>query len=157
MELGPQEQSEFKRLLASRRFSEFFSDEVKLGANGLLLQYLGESGSVTVGNGISTGSSTSFVGVSSGGLTLPLFSAQYILPIEAFSMMVFRARDCLSKSGVKSASCVNRIVRRLQRVGMSETDASRILIRFISITSSILKVFVAFHFSRYSFRLIFMK
>jgi hypothetical protein len=47
-------------------------DAAKLGANGLLLQTLGESGSVTVGNGYTTGtrtsSNTSFVGVSGGGL-----------------------------------------------------------------------------------------
>jgi hypothetical protein len=47
-------------------------DAAKLGANGLLLQSLGESGSMTVGNAYTTGSSTSsttsFVGVSEGGL-----------------------------------------------------------------------------------------
>lgn len=43
-------------------------DAARLGANGLLLQTLGESGSVMVGNAMSSGSSTSFVGVSGGGL-----------------------------------------------------------------------------------------
>src|SRR5690349_1193662 len=43
-------------------------DAAKLGANGLLLQNLGESGGVVVGNRVTTSSSTSFVGVAGGGL-----------------------------------------------------------------------------------------
>ena len=43
-------------------------DAAKLGANGLLLQSLGESGGVIVGSGTTAGSSTSFVGASGGGL-----------------------------------------------------------------------------------------
>jgi hypothetical protein len=43
-------------------------DAASLGANGLLLQTLGENGSVIVANGVSSGSNTSFVGVSAGGL-----------------------------------------------------------------------------------------
>jgi hypothetical protein len=45
-------------------------DAANLGANGLLLQSLGESGSVTVGSAYTTGtaSNTSFVGTSGGGL-----------------------------------------------------------------------------------------
>lgn len=43
-------------------------DAAKLGANGLLLHSLGDSGGVTVGNAVVNGSSASFVGVSGGGL-----------------------------------------------------------------------------------------
>jgi hypothetical protein len=43
-------------------------DAAKLGANGLLLQGLGESGGVTVGEAVTSGANTSFVGVSGGGL-----------------------------------------------------------------------------------------
>ena len=43
-------------------------DAAKLGANGLLLQGLGETGGVMVGTGTTSGSSTTFVGTSGGGL-----------------------------------------------------------------------------------------
>lgn len=42
-------------------------EAAELGANGLLFQSLGDGGSVMVGNGMSTGSSSTFVGASSSG------------------------------------------------------------------------------------------
>jgi hypothetical protein len=44
------------------------SDAAKLGANGLLLQTLGESGGMMVGSGVTTGANTTVVGAYGGGL-----------------------------------------------------------------------------------------
>ena len=43
-------------------------DAAKLGANGLLLQTLGESGGVMVDNGVTSGANTTFSGAYAGGL-----------------------------------------------------------------------------------------